>query len=83
MGEDMRPQDVRMAEESVFDAAIIEDLSRDKAKLEETIFSLNDENAEMIAEVKEQTRRLHQSLLRDDLRAYADDLRQIAEELIK
>lgn len=79
----MRPQDVRMAEESVFDAAIIEDLSRDKAKLEETIFSLNDENAEMIAEVKEQTRLLHkweqEAVLRENLVGIVQELKEIAD----
>jgi len=74
---------MRMEEDSIFDAAIIEDLTRENAKLEETIYSLNDENAEMIAEVREAQRKLKGAVEKIDLRIYADELRQLAEELEK
>ena len=74
---------MRMEEDSIFDAAIIEDLTRENAQLEETIYSLNDENAEMIAEVREAQRKLKGAVEKVDLSIYADELRQIAEELMK
>jgi len=74
---------MRMEEDSIFDAAIIEDLTRENAQLQETIYSLNDENDEMIAEVREAQRKLKGAVEKVDLSIYADELRQIAEELMK